>query len=56
MRTSIVEVNNLEPDVLFALVDLFGYFIKDVPGYDKLPDEIKNIISRDTFNKMTINS
>lgn len=40
-------------DVLFMLIDHFGYSIKDINSYDELTEEEKNFISRDTFDKIT---
>lgn len=48
-----INKNLLEEDVLFALIDHFKYSVADVNSYDELTEEEKNIISEDTWNKMT---
>lgn len=56
MKTSIVDVNNLQPYILFALVDFFSSSIKNIHNYDELPDNLKMTMSRYTFNQITTNS
>lgn len=50
---SIYESVLIYKDVLFALIDHFKYSVKDIDSYSELTDEEKNIISEDTWNKMT---
>ena len=53
---SIYESVLIYKDVLFALIDHFKYSVKDIDSYSELTDEEKNIISEDTWNKMTLNN
>lgn len=51
MKTNL-NVNNLDADVLFALIDHFNYSIADINSYDELTEKEKMIISEDTWNKI----
>ena len=53
MKVKINELTQLDRDILFALIDHFKYSVKDIDSYSELTDEEKNIISEDTWNKMT---
>lgn len=54
MKVRINELILLDRDVLFALIDHFKYFVKDIDSYSELTDEEKNIISEDTWNKIVL--
>ena len=54
MKVRINELIPLDKDVLFALIDHFKYSIKDINDYSELTDEERNLISKDTWNKITL--
>ena len=54
MKVKINELTQLDIDILFALIDHFKYFVKDIDSYSELTDEEKNIISEDTWNKIVL--
>ena len=54
MKVKINELTQLDRDILFALIDHFKYFVKDIDSYSELTDEEKDIISEDTWNKIVL--
>lgn len=54
MKVRINELIPLDKDVLFALIDHFKYSIKDINDYSELTDEERNLISEDTWDKITL--
>lgn len=54
MKVRINELIPLDKDVLFALIDYFKYSIKDINDYSELTDEERNLISEDTWDKITL--
>ena len=56
MKVKINELTQLDRDILFALIDHFRYSVKDIDSYSELTNEEKNLISEDTWNKMTLNN
>lgn len=54
MKVKINEVIPLDKDILFTLIDHFKYSVQDINDYSELTDKEKNIISKDTWNKIIL--